>query len=294
MAEEILDTTKQGIDLLIENYALIDMSGNTYFLDMFNVSDVLTGNGDPTTNTLKFISLSDIKRKMRRFLLQSDIGIEQKEIDKAIQIWESNPRKTWYNGPDFDPKGTPDNILNLWRPEAIAPVEGDWEIIGNYLLKVLSGGDDEKNQYLLYLAHAVQRPEEKPQIMLVLYGGQGTGKGTFIRLLEAIWPYTTVMIQDANEVVGRFTGVMERSFFVCFDEAWFPGDKKIGAALKSKVTEPTIRVEEKIQPARSIKSCHRLIAVTNDRHFANTERDDRRFSFFEISDEHKQNHEYFN
>ena len=55
--------------------------------------------------------------------------------------------------------------------------------------------------------------------MLVLYGGQGTGKGTFIRLLEAIWPYTTVMIQDANEVVGRFTGVMERSFFVCFDEA---------------------------------------------------------------------------
>lgn len=110
---------------------------------------------------------------------------------------------------------------------------------------------------------------------------------------EAIWPYTTVMIQDANEVVGRFTGVMERSFFVCFDEAWFPGDKKIGAALKSKVTEPIIRVEEKMQPARSIKSCHRLIAVTNDRHFANTERDDRRFSFFEISDERKQDHEYF-
>ena len=49
-----------------------------------------------------------------------------------------------------------------------------------------------------------------------------------------------------------------------------------------------------MQPARSIKSCHRLIGVTNDRHFANTERDDRRFSFFEISDERKQDHEYFN
>ena len=295
MAEEILDSTKEAIDLLIENYALIDMSGSTYFLDMSNVRDVLTGNGDPTTNTLKFISLSDIKRKMRRFLLQSDIGIEQKEIDRAIQIWESHPSTTWYNGLDFDPKGTPDNVLNLWRPEAIAPVEGDFEIISDYLLKVLSGGDDEKYQYLLkYLAHAIQRPEEKPQIMLVFYGGQGTGKGTFIRLLEAIWPYTTVMIQDAGEVVGRFTGVMERSFFVCFDEAWFPGDKKIGAALKSKVSEPTIRVEEKMQPARSIKSCHRLIAVTNDRHFANTEHDDRRFCFFEISDIHKQDDEYFN
>ena len=295
MAEEILDSTKEAIDLLIENYALIDISGSTYFLDMSNVHEVLTGNGDPTTNMLKFISLGDIKRKMRRFLLQSDIGIEQKEIDRAIQIWESNPRTTWYNGLDFDPNGTPDNVLNLWRPEAVAPIEGDCEIISDYLLKVLSGGDDEKYQYLLkYLAHAIQRPEEKPQIMLVLYGGQGTGKGTFIRLLEAIWPYTTVMIQDANEVVGRFTGVMERSFFVCFDEAWFPGDKKIGAALKSKVTEPIIRVEEKMQPARSIKSCHRLIAVTNDRHFANTERDDRRFCFFEISDERKQDHEYFN
>ena len=87
MAEEILDSTKQAIDLLIENYALIDMSGSTHFLDMSNVRSVLTGNGDLTTNTLKFISLCDIKRKMRRFLLQSDIGIEQKEIDKAIQIW---------------------------------------------------------------------------------------------------------------------------------------------------------------------------------------------------------------
>ncbi|MAV52835.1 MAG: hypothetical protein CMQ01_03585, partial [Gammaproteobacteria bacterium] len=195
MAEEILDSTKQSIDLLIENYALIDISGSTYFLDMSNVHEVLTGDGDPTTNMLKFISSTDIKRKMRRFLLQSNIGVEQKEIGKAIQIWESHPSTTWYNGLDFDPNGTPDNVLNLWRPEAVAPIEGDCEIISDYLLKVLSGGDDEKYQYLLkYLAHAIQRPEEKPQIMLVLYGGQGTGKGTFIRLLEAIWPYTTVMI----------------------------------------------------------------------------------------------------
>ena len=149
MAEEILDSTKEAIALLIENYALIDVSGSTYFLDMSNVHEVLTGDGDPTTNTLKFICLSDIKRKMRRFLLQSDIGIEQKEIDRAIQIWESNPRTTWYNGLDFDPNGTPDNVLNLWRPEAVAPIEGDCEIISDYLLKVLSGGDDEKYQYLL-------------------------------------------------------------------------------------------------------------------------------------------------
>ena len=42
MAEEILDSTKQSIDLLIENYALIDISGSTYFLDMSNVHEVLT------------------------------------------------------------------------------------------------------------------------------------------------------------------------------------------------------------------------------------------------------------
>ena len=76
MAEEILDSTKQAIDLLIENYALIDMSGNTYFLDMSNVRDVLTGNGDPTMNTLKFISLSDIKRKMRRFKFGSHTQVQ--------------------------------------------------------------------------------------------------------------------------------------------------------------------------------------------------------------------------
>ena len=226
--------------------------------------------------------------------MQSDIGIEQKEIDKAIQIWESHLRTTWYNGLDFDPKGTPDNVLNLWRSEAIAPVEGDFEIISDYLLKVLSGGDDEKYQYLLkYLAHAIQRPEEKPEIMIVFYGGQGVGKGTFNTLLRRIWPYTTLGVQNAEEVVGRFSGCMERSYIVFFDEAWFTGSKRTINSLKSKITESWMRIEEKMQPARTINSYHRFVAVANDEHVANTDRDDRRFFVCQISNVHKQDKPYF-
>jgi hypothetical protein len=54
--------------------------------------------------------------------------------------------------------------------------------------------------------------------------------------------------------------------------------------LKSLVTEPTITIEQKQQPRRSIGSFHRFFTTTNHAHFAHVEADDRRFVFFHVSD----------
>ena len=77
------------------------------------------------------------------------------------------------------------------------------------------------------------------------------------------------------------------------DEALFKGDRKAQDQLKSIVTEPTIRIEEKYQPKRTIKSYHRFFASTNDDQFAKIRADDRRCVFLRVSNRAKQNTRYF-
>ena len=139
----------------------------------------------------------------------------------------------------------------------------------------------------------LQRPEEKPGIMLVMLGGQGTGKGTFFRLIHRIWGRTTLQVSDVNEVVGQFNAALERSYALCMDEALFVGDRKALDRLKSMITEPHCRIEQKYQPSRTIDSYHRFFAASNHNHFAHVEPDDRRFVFLRLSGAKKNDYRYF-
>lgn len=94
-------------------------------------------------------------------------------------------------------------------------------------------------------------------------------------------------------MVEQFNAALERHYVVCMDEALFSGDKKSLDRLKSAVTEPTIRIKQKYQPARSIDSVHRFFAATNHDQFAHVEKDERRFFFLRVSSVHKQDADYF-
>ena len=76
---------------------------------------------------------------------------------------------------------------------------------------------------------------------------------------------------------------MERSFIINMDKPQLSGDRKSMDRLKSIITEPTITIEQKYQPRRTIQSLHRFFATSNHDHFGNIELDDRRFVFLRIS-----------
>ena len=113
----------------------------------------------------------------------------------------------------------------------------------------------------------IQKPEEKPGIMIVMSGGQGTGKGTFFCLLQKIWLKTTLIVSDVDHVIGGFNAALERNYAVCMDEALFSSQKKAMDRLKSFITEAKITVEQKYLPRRSLDSIHRFFAATNHEHF---------------------------
>jgi hypothetical protein len=129
--------------------------------------------------------------------------------------------------------------------------------------------------------------------MIVLLGGQGTGKGTFFILLQAIWPRTTLLVSDISHVIGQFNAGIERNYVICMDEALFAGDKKPTERLKSFVTEREVTIEQKYQPRRNITSFHRLFSSSNHAHFAQVDVDDRRFLFVKVADARKGDFAYW-
>jgi hypothetical protein len=163
-----------------------------------------------------------------------------------------------------------------------------------FLLEIICSGDEEAYQYLLrYMAHALQKPSEKPGVMIILLGGQGIGKGTLGRIFQRIWTATYLQVSNISLVTGSFNAALERAYIVFLDEALFVGDRRASDRLKSLVTEPEILINEKFQPARQIRSFHRFIAATNADHFKATERDDRRDFTLRVSESRKGDHAFW-
>jgi hypothetical protein len=284
-------TTAVPLDPLTElqkSFCIIDIAGEIRYADRRQIAGVLNGSN---TTDVGLYKKPDADWKMQRELETYPVSCKAKMIIDQFRV---DPKTLVYDAIAFSPHPLPPTTLNYWSPSPIVPIKGDWNPIAKFLRNVICARDQTLFLYLVcFLAHMLQKPGEKPGIMLVFLGGEGVGKGTFFQLLRSIWPRTTLQVADIDHVTGGFNAVLERKYIVCMDEAIFSGDRKALDRLKSLVTEPRITIEQKFQPRREIESCHRFFAASNHDHFASVATDDRRFVFFRVPDHRKGDHLYF-
>jgi hypothetical protein len=273
---------------LQDRFAIIDLSAEIRVVDRHQIARALSG---AHKGEVSFYKKADAELLMKRALER--LAVPSKPSDVIRDFWVS-PNTRQYEATAFSPLSTPPTTLNFWVGPTVHPAPGCWVLLRDYLLDVICDGNKEVYDYLIrYMAHMIQRPDEKPGVMVVLLGGQGTGKGVYFSLLRAIWRMTTLQVSDVDQVIGKFNAALERNFVVCMDEALFYGDRRAIDRLKSTVTEQFIQIEQKYQPSRSIESVHRFFASSNHAHFANVERDDRRFLFLRLSTARQQDTTYF-
>ena len=288
MASSTPTTPLTPLQHLQHVFAILDLSGDIRVINHQQIAGVMDGSirGEPA-----FYKKQDANLIIRRYLETLPIHSSPKlEIEN---FWNS-PSTRVYGSTSFSPLSTNNQSLNFWVGHIADPSPGNWVLIRDYLRDVICDGNSETYEYLIrYLAHMVQKPEEKPGVMIVLLGGQGTGKGVYFTLLRAIWPMTTLQVSKIDQVVGRFTSALERNYIVCMDEALFAGDRQAIDNLKSIVTEQHLHIEGKYQPSRTIESFHRLFAASNHEHFAHVESDDRRFVFLRVSSTRQKDTVYF-
>jgi hypothetical protein len=289
LPNQVSTAAVSALTALQQAFAISRIGGQLRLLDRQAIREAQQGS---PTAAAHFIKKQDGDLILKRFIETLPIPVV-KPVDVVNSFWLS-PNTIEYHRLAFHPIPQPADTLNLWVPHTVVPMQGTWTVIENYLVDVICGGDPELFDYLIrFLAHALQRPEEKPGIMIVLIGAEGVGKGFLVRLLEALWGATTLQVSDIAAITGNFNAGLERAFWVALDECMFRGDKKSQDRMKSLVTEPAIQIEQKYEPSRTIESFHRFIACTNHAQWGQIRSDDRRYLFIKVSECHKQDTTYF-
>jgi hypothetical protein len=275
------------LPLVQQRFSLINLSADIRIVDNQEVNDVLAG----LKSDISFYKKPDGQLLIERYLETLPFSTKPKDVIKQFLV---NPNTHVYDATAFSPRSTPSTTLNFWVGHTVTPAAGDWSVIREFIFDVICDSDSGVFDYLIkYLAHMLQKPEEKPGIAIVMLSSEGCGKGSMFALLNAIWTRTTLEVSDVDHVVGAFNGLLERNYIVCLDEALFKGNKAGMERLKSLITEPTIHIEAKYQPARSIQSFHRFWAASNSDHFAQISQGERRLLFLRVSTKRKQDLAYF-
>jgi hypothetical protein len=277
-----------GLIELQNEFCLMKLSGEIRIVDKNQILKVKNGNVE---TEVAFYKKQDGILLMKRHL--ENLPIDS-DVKKAIEQFFVNPNTHVYDKVAFSPLTLTSTTLNYWSGSGCNPEKGHWHELRDFILNVVCNNDMELFKYLIrYIAHMLQKPEDKSGVMIVMLGGQGTGKGTFFSMLRKIWAQTSLQINDVDQVLGTFNAALERNYVILMDEALFSGDKKSLEKLKSLITEPQCRIEQKYQPSRTIDSYHRFFAASNNEHFAKVDKDDRRFLFLRVSDRHKGDLIYF-
>jgi putative DNA primase/helicase len=222
-------------------------------------------------------------------------------------VKELNPAKIWIESPDsssskhgitFYPKKTKfhKGKFNAYMGRGCEPVQSTKDDVSTYLkhvFNVICNGDKKSYEYVIkWLAHLFQKPQEKPEVAIVLKAGQGTGKGTFVDPIGKIIGAHYLYAQSPEQVIGKFNAQLENKLLVFADE-FFAGSKGSTDRLKTMITEKVGSIERKGQDRISVPCFARIIMATNHENVIKIERDERRYLYLEVSDKHKQDSDYF-
>jgi hypothetical protein len=194
----------------------------------------------------------------------------------------------------FSPGRDKPDHFNLWRGFSVKPHPGDCSLFWDLVQHSICAGVPALYDYVRgYCAHLVQRPWERPEVALILRGGQGTGKNTFVDTLGSLVSHHFRQVNSTDQLTGRFNGHMKGMLLLHANEASWGGNKSERGKLKAMVTDATLPIEMKGQDIIDIDNFLRLIVSSNEDWPVPIDMDDRRFLVLDVSSAHQQNQTFF-
>lgn len=228
-------------------------------------------------------------------------GIGKNGMPQAIplsKIWlESPKRRELLGGVVMDPARTtdPSKYYNMYSGLSVAPKPGDWSLFKEHIRLCIAGGNQKIFEFILaWVADLVQHPGgPRPGTAIALIGKQGTGKGIFANNIGKMLGIHYVTITDQAHLTGRFNHHLACCLLCFVDEAIWANDKAAEGVLKARITEPSMLYEAKGRDPFPIANHARFIIASNNPHVVPAGCDERRFLVVTVSDEHRQDHKYF-
>ncbi|SFG69364.1 hypothetical protein SAMN04488020_103210 [Palleronia marisminoris] len=235
-------TPEQKLETLSARFSISNYKGKV--LVFRNVGRIALEAGD---DLLEFWTKDALKQFYAHESWPEGEGRDFKWVNPVDRWWGEAKRHTRVVFDPSEPEHT--NDINLFDSSrfSLEPAEGDTSPITWFIKNIICDGNEEAYKWLiLYLAHMVQRPWERPGTAIVLYGDGRSGKGTFGEIVRRLtYPYNTTLI-DPNHVVGTFAGpALATSLAVISEEAVFGKSAEVADRLKGMITLEKQRVEAK-------------------------------------------------
>ena len=143
---------------------------------------------------------------------------------KAPQ-WLSSPDRREYNRIVFRP-GDDDcgDDYNLWKGFSVKPSrKGSCDLFHLHVREnICRENDDHYNWIMSFFAEIVQSPMEKSGVSLVLRGPSGAGKTALGQVIGSLFPKHYMLVDSADQVIGRFNAHMARLLLLQADDTFFP------------------------------------------------------------------------
>jgi Family of unknown function (DUF5906) len=211
--------------------------------------------------------------------------------------WLHHSKRRQYAGLTFHPGDNArviDGKLNLWRGWAFQPSQGDWSTLREHIWIVVASRRKDVFDYVMnWLAWCVQHPDERAEVVLVMQGKRGTGKGTVANAMCKLFGQHALQISSAEHLVGRFNGHLRDTVLLFADEAYWPGNKGAEGTIKRLVTEPTIFIEAKGRDGVEVPNLLHVMMASNEDWVVPAGERERRYFVLKVSDDKLQDHEWF-
>jgi len=190
------------------------------------------------------------------------------------------------NGLDYIPGQSlivndgPNTYWNAWLPTDLKPIEGDVELFLKHVGFICDKEPESVDALLSFMAHAVQRPEEKVRWMPLLIGGQGTGKTTLGDILGHLVGMSNFGSIPAADMLGNFNTPLKNKLVIVVEEMRISKSTQttaLATALKEKITNDIMLIKEKNVPEYYINNRLRFIGTSNHQSPIEIEPGDRRY-----------------
>lgn len=219
-----------------------------------------------------------------------------KRTEPVSKAWmRHTARRQYPGGIVFRPDGGPSDAYNLWRGWAVAPDPSEsCNLFLDHLRDVVCAGSERDFKWLVaWLAHIVQRPEEKPGTAVVLRGEKGAGKDTVGRYFGMLCPRNRVSITQPEHLTGRFNGHLANGLLLHMEEGFWAGDHAAESVLKNLITGDRIQLERKGVDPVEMPHFARLLITSNAEWVVPATAGERRFFVLDVSADRARDTAYF-
>lgn len=237
--------------------------------------------------------------EFKRLLVKYRIRRDGKVYD-AADLWLKSTLGRQYDRLVYAMPGSSEvagaDDYNGWLGFTVQPAPGDWSKNRAHILKVICNGNQAHFEWVYnWMAALVQQPGRHGMVAIVLRGGQGIGKGHHAHQMLgrcfSLQQYIHILRPD--QLTGDFNEHLSGKCLVFADESTWGGDLKAAQALKGLVTESTVPIHRKFLKLTEEPSALHIIIATNNDWPISIDRDDRRFTILDVSEEQKQKDSYF-